>query len=375
MGRRSRKSKRKINSLFLTMLLTAVLLIMSTYAWFSANKQVQINLFRAKVSAAEGLQISLDGQTWGSSVDVSPSILADLAKPVASGGFGTGESGIHYQFPEELVPVSADGTITGADMNFRYGDISSDGSTLTDTDAVSATGGGKFIAFDCYFKNSSSQATDKFQLDANSAITIGTDDTNTASVDETGVQNTGLEYSVRAGVMLYGATAAMTADGATVRALTPASGDTTPIPAKAFIWEPSCKSHINEVVLNDDRIAAANTQFHTLALNSTASGTVTGVNASTVGTNTSLTEQPSVQTEGTSISSAMTMTSTEATPTDLELKGNAIMKTRIYIWLEGQDPDCNDTASTGKYINVLLKFTKPSVTNNSGGGSGGGTGG
>jgi len=372
MGRRSRKSKRKINSLFMTLILTAILLIMSTYAWFSANKQVQINLFRAKVSAAEGLQISLDGQTWGSSVDVSQSILADLAKPTASGGFGTGTDGIHYQFPEELVPVSSDGTITSGDMNFRYGDVSADGTTLTDTDAVSAQGGGKFIAFDCYFKNSSSQSTDKFQLDANSAITIGTDDTNTAGVDETGVQNTGLEYSVRAGLVLYGATAAMTADGATVRALTPASGDTTPIQPKGFIWEPSCKSHINEVVLNDStRVPAANTQFRTLALNSTASGTVAGINTATVGSNTALTEQPSVQTEGTSLASAMTMTSTESTPSDLELKGNAIMKTRIYIWLEGQDPDCNDTASTGKYINVLLKFTKPNPPASGGGGGGG----
>ena len=42
MGRRSRKSKRRMNSLFLTLVLTAIMLIMSTYAWFSANRQVEI---------------------------------------------------------------------------------------------------------------------------------------------------------------------------------------------------------------------------------------------------------------------------------------------------------------------------------------------
>ena len=63
MGRRSRKSKRRLNSLFMTLLLTAVLLIMSTYAWFSANRIVEITGITAKVSAAEGLQISLDAAT------------------------------------------------------------------------------------------------------------------------------------------------------------------------------------------------------------------------------------------------------------------------------------------------------------------------
>ena len=33
--------------------------------------------------------------------------------------------------------------------------------------------------------------------------------------------------------------------------------------------------------------------------------------------------------------------------TQLMLYQNKIMKARIYIWLEGQDADCNDTASTG----------------------------
>ena len=45
----------------------------------------------------------------------------------------------------------------------------------------------------------------------------------------------------------------------------------------------------------------------------------------------------------------------------LTLAPNSVMKARVYIWLEGQDPDCIDTASTGKSIDMVLGFTKPSV--------------
>ena len=79
MGRRSRKSKRRMNSLFMALLLTAVMLIMSTYAWFSANRVVTIDGITAKVSAAEGLQISLDGSSWSSSVTVNSTTLAAAA--------------------------------------------------------------------------------------------------------------------------------------------------------------------------------------------------------------------------------------------------------------------------------------------------------
>jgi hypothetical protein len=55
------------------------------------------------------------------------------------------------------------------------------------------------------------------------------------------------------------------------------------------------------------------------------------------------------------------------------LAKNQIMKMRVYIWLEGQDPDCIDTASTGVSFDTTIKFCKPPV-NNSGSGSGSGSG-
>ena len=47
---------------------------------------------------------------------------------------------------------------------------------------------------------------------------------------------------------------------------------------------------------------------------------------------------------------------------NIGLLPNQISKVRVYIWLEGQDPDCIDMASTGDKLNVNLKLTKEANT-------------
>ena len=342
MGRRNRKSKRRVKSLLMLLTLTAIMMIVSTYAWFSANREVSITGITATVSAAEGLQISLDAATWGSSVTVNQTALTTLGTAVNN-----------FQWPDELVPVSTGGQIDGNDVQFFFGDISADGTTLTNCADVTVDGT-KYIAFDVYFKNSSSRATDNLQLNTGSTVAIGA---------ANGVSGTGLEYSTRVGVLLYDNHKAMSETAANCRSM---AAGTTPL---ASIWEPNATRHIAEVVANDGRISADPQAFTTLGLISAGSGTLTPVNVSTVGTSTFLQAQTTMQTAG-ALTAAQNMTAVDGT-TELTLVGNSIMKARVYIWLEGQDPDCNDTASTGKEIDVVINFTKPAVTTGSGSGSGG----
>ena len=94
-------------------------------------------------------------------------------------------------------------------------------------------------------------------------------------------------------------------------------------------------------------------------------------------TNTITTNSGTVTAE-TPLTSAVAITyNEETTPvgTTLKLKGNQISKVRVYIWLEGQDPDCIDTASTGKYLDFVINLSKPALDAGSGSGSGSGTGG
>ena len=328
---RSRKSKRRLKSLFIMLILTAMLMVSSTYAWFSANKEVALEGINAKVVAAEGLQISLDGESWSSKITINQE---NLAAAVSN----------NYRWPEALTPVSTVGETASGNMNMFYGEVSADGSQLTNAGQESDTATTKYIVFDLYFKNSSSQATDDLQLNAGTKVSIATD----------GQQNTGLENCVRSSIVLYENTALMTADGTTIRAI--AAG--TPL---VSIWEPNYNKHIAEVVRNDpDRIPSDSTDFTTLGLKSVGDGTVTGIDVATDPSNEYLGQQKTIKTDAT-VGDATNMTAVDGS-TQLKLKQNSVMKARIYIWLEGQDPDCIDTASTGKSIDIVLGFTKPAVT-------------
>lgn len=66
-----RNSRKKLNALILLVAFTAILLIVSTYAWFSTQKNVTLSGLEGKVNVAEGLQISLDALNWANSIDLS----------------------------------------------------------------------------------------------------------------------------------------------------------------------------------------------------------------------------------------------------------------------------------------------------------------
>lgn len=341
--RRNRKSKRRVNSLMLSLLLTAIMLVGSTYAWFSANRQVGIEGLRAKVTAAEGLQISLDAINWSTSVTINESTLEAV------------EDYNNYQLPSELDPVSSPGVIDSNDIAFYAGLLSSDGETLT---GVSKVTSGKFIAFDIYLKNSSSQEYDTLQLNSGSYIKLtpsGLTDGEGNSITA-GVTGTGLEYSTRVAILLYGPTATLTTSPADIRALTAGTG------SLVSIWEPNYNKHIAEVVANDDRIDAADDAFETLTLTSAAVGTtLANINASSIPSGSTAFSIPTTMHTAETLSSAVSVTAVNGSST-LKLKGNAIMKARVYMWIEGQDPDCNDTASTGKSLDILLNLSKPSTS-------------
>lgn len=379
MGRRSRKSKRRMNSLFMALLLTAVMLIMSTYAWFSANRQVEINGITAKVRAAEGLQISLDGISWDTAVTISKDTLVGLTAAVNK-----------VAWADKLEPVSTDGTTSESDgeLNFYYGEVSPDGTVLKnvrDTKSVSTTAlngaegdtgpTNKYIAFDIYLKNSSSKSVDDLQLAKGSFVAITTDE-----AKGKGQTGTGLEFSVRAALELYSTTATFTDSQATVNGL----GFGNPV---VTIWEPNYDQHIGEIVRLDSRISAATQAFNTLAINSSAVGkNIQGINGKTAEdagkglsvqldadgnvktepagvAGTYMTIPYTIQTGGTVSGGEKQLYNVNGTGDDYKIKlpGNAITKGRVYIWLEGQDPDCQDTASTGKSFDLQINLSKPAA--------------
>lgn len=72
MKKNEQKNKRKsISYLVFVIALTAILLVMSTYAWFSTQRDVTITGLTGEVKVAEGLEISLDAENWGQTIDLA----------------------------------------------------------------------------------------------------------------------------------------------------------------------------------------------------------------------------------------------------------------------------------------------------------------
>ncbi len=369
MGRRSRKSKRRMNSLFMALLLSAILLIMSTYAWFTANRVVTINGIVAKVTVAEGLQISLDGQNWSNTITASPVTLNTLGVATSTDGQNTTPIN-QWIWPSELKPVSCDGTLSGGLPLFKDGTISTDGLSLASIDAVtpnySATvnvvdsvaksKGEKLIVFDVYLRNTSGQTgSDPFQLATGSSVEV-------LSSTDGGVQGTGLENSSRVGVLLYGGQVSTAAQDQ----YNICSMDITG--SKFAIWEPNYASHISDTVTLDARLSTTSDQFQTRAI---ARGSASSIDDVVDVTNQNTTDLKAVKTTYTLTGSVSPDTdlldANQATDTALTLPRNAVSKAKIYIWLEGQDPDCNDYASAGGGLQYIIKFTKPAPQQGSGG--------
>ena len=70
MKKRNTKHEKRLKRLIVTCLLCAIILTVSTYAWFIGMQVVNVNAFQVTVAAAEGLSLSLDGETFTDSVEI-----------------------------------------------------------------------------------------------------------------------------------------------------------------------------------------------------------------------------------------------------------------------------------------------------------------
>ena len=70
MKKNSRRTK-KIRNLVFVCILSAILLTVSTYAWFIGMQTVRVNSFEVKIASTDGLMLSLDGENWTTDLDVT----------------------------------------------------------------------------------------------------------------------------------------------------------------------------------------------------------------------------------------------------------------------------------------------------------------
>jgi hypothetical protein len=311
------KNQKLITS-FLMLLITAVALTTASYAWFSVTTQVTVEGIDINVTAATGIQVSADAVNWKASIQ-----MADLT---------TGYTGHKNQIPSILDAVSTIGSQTAGNFEMFNGELIEGGTTtLTTTAAAAEEAGtnGKYIAFDLFFN---APVTMDVYLESPSAVYyVEADEEDTVL----------LETAIRVAFFNQGTDA--TATPATARALATGTNLTQKI------WEPNALTHT------------------TFAL---ANGATAGVKSSTYGVKAAGSNLPIVDFASQTDYFALVNTITPDTDDPLfeVSEGNIIFtvepgitKVRIYIWVEGQDIDCENSISLGvpgSKIVVDIKLAK-----------------
>ena len=366
---RSKKNKKKseMNAMFFIILLALVIFIISTYAWFSTQRNVSITNLNGTVEVAEGLEISLDAQNWSNGLVLGEEEgQLDIIDDAYAGNKNLK--------PSEMLPVSTLGQVSGQqqDLQMLRGKITnsiqlSDIKAMVETESNpdSDTFPGYF-AFDVFLKNSSKQdeLDDVLQLNYDSSLEIM----------ETDKSSTGLQNTARVAFAKYNGTSDVMADQATILKETAGIGvgAGTSYITDVAIWEPNSNDHVDYIVQNNNKITGAGasfnatTQMDTYALKSTSIGQTIADIYKWDGTESNLSKQNVLQTTKTSTEDysiaegVQNLVSTTDGSTTFGIAPNAICRIRIYLWLEGQDVDCINYASHGGGIKVNIGLVKGS---------------
>ena len=328
------KRKNDLRSSIILLLILLLLLITSTYAWFTANRTVTISTLDVHIEAQGGLQISTDAVNWKSIISTED-IKSGYKDAAEEKRIDTN------QVPSNMEAVSTIGEIDeNGNMTMYYGTVLSNETTGLDeltatveTDAQGLTG--KYIAFDIFLKADSDYNL-KMTKDSN-------------VIQQAGKTETGIKQAARVAFCNHGTQPVGTATN-TLRTLV----DTD---AAVYIWEPNSNLHTAAASAH----AKSAYGINDLATNGTAAAVeyyginseiTTGVELSKTnnGGDASFTKvtpiyKTTANEDGTMIEEGC----------DIFSITKGITKLRIYMWIEGQDVDCENTAS-GSDISFNLEL-------------------
>jgi len=391
MKKRNKKHEKRMKKLIVGCGLCAIVLTVSTYAWFIGMKTVNVSSFDVSIAAIDGLWLSLDGERWSETVAINKDNhkLADTSYTNNTNNWAG----------DGLIPVSTVGKINTTSSRL----------TLYEKGSLTTTPGGYrimasevpnsgpqeangYVVFDLFIKNLSGHEyySELNQLNEE-AIYLATD--SAVTVANGGFTNTGIENSVRVAFAEIGRVKATTTDVATITGITcsdteDASGNAvvTGICRDAQIWEPNDTKHVKNAInwYNTScgkRLAADLTKEASYDDFGTCNPIENGYAYDTYAISGVIdhTHQVDVY-DGEDYNGYTGSIEDEATPgklmafpyftdSDKNLEGvkrptfitlapNSITKVRVYIYIEGQDVDNYDFASLGKKISVAFGFTK-----------------
>ena len=409
MVKENKKLTGRVRNLVVICTLAAIVLGASTYAWFIGMRTVNVSSFDVEIASVDSLLLSLDGETWDTTVAINKLNHKTVAYTGNTNNWGD----------PGLIPMSSIGEM----------DVAASRMKLFEKASLTATPGGYrlmasrvdnhntdetekrgYVVFDLFIKNFSGNQyiptlntldEEAIYLNVDSAVTVAK--AGEVAGPDDGVEGTGIENSVRVAFAQIGRVKGTTTTPKTITDITCANdgngnpsviGEVTGICRTAQIWEPNDKLHVANAIswYNTACKLRKSTGTDVTAIGSFATGETsnckTVINNNTVDINEDGTPDDTptyaVSTDirssdnvdiydgsrynsylgSSKLTSYPYFTDTAkiktgtARPLFMTLAPNSITKVRVYIFIEGQDVDNYDFASIGKKISVKFGFTK-----------------
>ena len=423
--KRNGKKARKIRKLIITCTLSAVVLIVSTYTWFIGMQTVNVSPFEIEVATTEGLFLSMDGENWAYTLDVTKTDAytghtntwaTEGLKPVSTVGDLDSKVSRLKLFEKASLTTSPGGYRLLASQVDNYSEVKDGEGKVT-----GISQGEGYIAFDLFIKNlSGAEYYPTNNILNEEAIYLTTDSLvkikSNGSDDQ---EKTGIENSIRVGFAQIGRVEATEADASVITSMD-CDGDedakVTGICRNAQIWEPNETKHVDNAV-NWYNKSCITRKAEGTTITSSGSYNVTeyengavktpAVYCKETGNFVNTKEVPTYaisraidiadnvdvydgaafnKYEGNTVkydvyskaekevkdtyklveypyfTDEMKNTAGTARPEFMRLAPNSITKVRVYIWIEGQDIDNYDFAQLGKTISINFGFTKERFT-------------
>ena len=310
--------------LLILLFITAVLFATSTYAWFTVNRLVQVDSLNVKVEAAGGIDISTDGIHWKSGINGED--ITEASKFYASS---------INQIPMKMEPVSTGGNVSNGMLEMFFGTVSNDSKgnfVITSKRDIEVSGNrdGNFIAFDLFFRVTKDTS---LYLTSNSGAKY------------TGDKIPGIENASRFAFLVLG----NTNSGSSPDVIQSMRGN-----QGVYIWEPNYDVHKAAAVAH-----ARDTYGITTTENGADAIGYSGVKADITKENNVLVGNATAEKNAT-LFDAVTpqFKTTEGNTAQFKFLSltKGITKVRVYMWVEGQDVDCENNASGGN-IDFNLQIT------------------
>ena len=419
MEKKENLKSKKIKKLIAICSLSSLLFIVATYAWFVGMRSVSVSSFEINIASTDSLLLSLDGSRWDTTVTINSTNFQSVSYEgnvnnwagIGTGSTNTGLKPIstigEIDTTSSTMKMYEKGSLTATPGGYRLlaSRIHNYQTNEQYAGAINAAGynteNGGYVAFDLFIRNISGAAyyTENNIL-SEEAIYLTTD--SEVVVGSTGVQDTGIENSVRVAFAQIGRVNGRTTDVATITGIKCIPGENSPVTGicrTAQIWEPNDTAHVDAAISYYDtscrlRPAAVSpatdptdiTSASAYTANSHCATVANGTAKATyaIGRVINVADKVDVYdgaqyngytattralySDAQPLYSFDYFTDTEKDlegmdrPTFMSLAPNSITKVRVYVWIEGQDIDNYDFSSVGKQITVSFGFTKERFT-------------